>query len=310
MSDIIFGAKGLTKQYKRFGRTSYPLNGIDMEIHKEDIYGFVGANGAGKTTLIRIMAGLVAQTQGNIELFGERKQEKLYRQRRRMNGIIEQPALDPALTAQDNLKICCIQRGINDRGHIGEVLETVGLSQQEIKGLKVKNFSLGMKQRLGVAKALLGNPEFLFFDEPLNGLDPTGIRDFREMVRTLHQRGITILISSHMLGELDQIATCYGFIHKGKILEQITAEDLMEKFNRYMLIRVDNIPLAERILREVFKISSYQVVSGDTIHLYEQLDKKAKIVKAFAIKEIAVEEVTIKGDDLEGYFMSLIQGKK
>ena len=109
-----------------------------------------------------------------------------------------------------------------------------------------------------------------------------------------------------MLGELDQIATCYGFIHKGKIVEQITAEDLREKFNRYMLIRVDNIPLAERILKEVFKISKYQVVSEDAIHLYEQLDKKAKIVKAFAMKEIAVEEVTIKGDDLEEYYMSLI----
>lgn len=310
MEDIIFRAESLTKQYQRFGGPSYSLNGINMAIHKGDIYGFVGANGAGKTTLIRVLAGLVKQTQGDIELFGERKQENLYRQRRRMNGIIEQPALDPGLTAQDNLKICCIQRGIKDKECIGEVLEMAGLSSQEIRRLKVKNFSLGMKQRLGVAKAMLGNPEFVFFDEPLNGLDPTGIRDFRELIRTLHQRGITILISSHMLNELDQIATCYGFIHKGKILEQVTAEDLGEKFSRYMLIKVDNIPLAERILREIFKVSRYQVVSGDTIHLYEQLDKKAKIVKAFAIKEIAVEEITIKGVDLEEYYMSLIRKKK
>ncbi|MDE7183772.1 MAG: ATP-binding cassette domain-containing protein [Lachnospiraceae bacterium] len=203
-----------------------------MEIHKGDIYGFVGKNGAGKTTLIRLLAGLVQQTDGTVELFSESVSDKLYLQRYRINGFIEKPALNSALTAQDNLKICCLQRGLEYTNCINEVLEESGLSQFDIKNVKVRNFSLGMKQRLGIAMALLGKPELLFLDEPLNGLDPEGIRDFRKLIKKLHQEyGTTILISSHQLRELTQVATCYGFIHKGKMLEQISAEDLKRKID-------------------------------------------------------------------------------
>lgn len=235
MSEIIFKTEHIKKQYRSFNlqtlqwKTKYALNGLDMEIHRGDIYGLVGGNGAGKTTLMRVLAGLVTQTEGNIELFGEKNQKNLHIQRRRMNGIIEALALNPSLTAWDNLEVCRLQQGIKDKSCIEEALKTVGLSLPDIKGLKIKNFSLGMKQRLGIARTLLGNPEFLFFDEPLNGLDPIGIRDFRVLMKTLNQSGITILISSHLLRELNQLATCYGFVHKGKMMEQITAEDLEKK---------------------------------------------------------------------------------
>lgn len=315
MSEIIFRAKEISKQYKTFDfshiklNSSYALNGFDMEIHRGDILGFVGANGAGKTTLIRVLAGLVSPTQGQIELFGENNWDKLYLQRRRINGIIETPALNPALTALDNLNICCIQKGIKDKGRVKDALATVGLVQQDVNRLKVRDFSLGMKQRLGIAKALLGNPEFLFLDEPLNGLDPSGIRDFRRIIQRLHQNGITVLISSHLLNELNQIATCYGFVHKGKMIEQITSDDLKKKFNKYMILRVDNVLITEKILREDLNIQRFEIVSEDTIHMYEQFEKKGGIVRSLTMKGIVVEEITMEGEDLEKYYMSII-GKK
>ena len=201
-----------------------------MEIRRGEIYGFVGKNGAGKTTLLRVIAGAVLLTGGTMELFGERDPEKMHLQRRRINGLIEGPALNQSMTAQDNLKVCCMQRGLDSRQCIDEVLEQVGLTQFELEKRKVREFSLGMKQRLGIAMALLGKPEFLFLDEPLNGLDPEGIRDFRELMLRLNQeQGTTILISSHLLRELTQIASCYGFIDKGKMIEQITAQELEKK---------------------------------------------------------------------------------
>lgn len=236
MAEIIFKTENIVKQYRKFNVSTFrcetydALNGFNMEIHRGDIYGFVGKNGAGKTTLIRLLAGLVRQTGGTVELFGERVPDKLHLQRSRINGLVEKPAVNGALTAQDNLKICCLQRGLECTGCINEVLEESGLSQFDVKNVKVRNFSLGMKQRLGIAMALLGKPELLFLDEPLNGLDAEGIRDFRELIKKLHQEyGTTILISSHQLRELTQVATCYGFIHKGKMLEQISAKDLGQK---------------------------------------------------------------------------------
>lgn len=315
MSETVLKAAMISKKYKRLmpyaldWKTVYALDKVNIEIHQGDIYGFVGANGSGKTTFIRILAGLVQQTAGEIELFGEKNQKNLYQQRRFINGIIENPALDPALTAQDNLEVCRLQQGNCDKSCIGEVLELAGLLEADIKGLKVKHFSLGMKQRLGIAKALLSNPKFLFLDEPLNGLDPAGIKDFRNLIRMLHENGITILISSHLLNELDSLATCYGFLHKGKMIEQISAEALAQKRNRYMLLRVDKVPQAEEVLHEVFNISNYQVISNDTIHLYEQLDQKGQLMKAFVINDINVEEMTEQGEGLEAYYMSLIRKK-
>lgn len=230
MSETIFTARNVTKRY---GKSS-ALVGVHMEIKRGDIYGFVGGNGAGKTTLMRILTGMVRQTSGEIELFGKSETKELCVQRGRIGAMIETPALYPGMTAKDNLEVLRLQRGLTGRGCIDEVLETVGLVNTLSK--KVKDFSLGMKQRLGLAMALLGNREFLVLDEPINGLDPEGIVAFRDILTKMNQeRSTTILISSHLLGELDQLATCYGFIHKGKMVEQITAKELREKCRKSLV---------------------------------------------------------------------------
>ena len=306
MEDIIFKAENIVKKYKK-KRTFTALNGVDMEIRRGDIYGFVGQNGAGKTTMIRILAGWVTPTSGKIELFGESGKKALCQKRSHTNGIIETPALYPHLTAWDNLEICRLQRGISDKECIRKSLQIVGLTGADASTTKTKNFSLGMKQRLGIAMALLGNPQFLFFDEPLNGLDPVGIRDFHKLIRTMNKSGITILISSHMLRELNTLATCYGIIHKGKMIEQISSEELVKKFQKYMLLTVDNAAITVKILSEKLGITRLEAISDDTVHLYEKLEKGGEIMKALVINGITVEEMTVTGEDLEKYYLSLIK---
>ncbi len=308
MADIIFKAENVVKQYKKKKRF-IALNELNMEIRRGDIYGFVGENGAGKTTLMRILAGWARQTSGYITLFGESSEKGLCQKRRHINGIIETPALYPDLTAWDNLKVCCLQRGIADQECIHQALRAVGLTGEDADCTKTKKFSFGMKQRLGIAMALLGKPQFLFFDEPLNGLDPVGIRDFHKLIRAMSKNGITILISSHMLRELNSLATCYGFIHKGKMMEQISSEELTEKFCCYMLLTVDNATRAVKILREKLGFIQLEAVSDNTVHLYESLDKGGEIMKALITNEIMVEQMTTKGEDLEKYYLSLLKNQ-
>lgn len=306
MAEVIFKAEKLVKKYKK-KKSFFALNGLDMEICRGDIYGFVGENGAGKTTLMRILAGWVTQTSGNIALFGEGSGRELYKKCRYINGIIEAPAFYPDLTAWDNLEVCRLQRGITDKERIEKSLKIVGLTGADVDSTKTRNFSLGMKQRLGIAMALLGEPQFLFFDEPLNGLDPVAIRDFHRLVRAMSKNGITILISSHMLRELNSLATCYGFIHRGKMLEQISSEELTEKFRRYMMLMVDDAAATVRILTEKFGLSRLEAVSDDTVHLYEKFDQRGEMMKALIANGITVEEMTVKGEDLENYYLSLLK---
>lgn len=308
MAEIIFKAENIVKKYKK-KRGFFALNGLDMEICRGDIYGFVGENGAGKTTLLRILSGRAAQTSGNITLLGESSRKGLCQKRRYINGIIEAPALYPDLTAWDNLEICRLQRGITDKECIHTLLNLVGLTENDIDRTKTKKFSLGMKQRLGIAMALLGKPQFLFFDEPLNGLDPVGVRDFHALIRAMSKNGITILISSHMLRELHSLATCYGFIHKGKMIEQISSEDLTEKFRRYMLLTVNDAACAIKILHEKFGLSRMEIISDNTVHLYEGLNKGGEMMTALIANGITVEEMAIKGEDLEKYYFSLLKNQ-
>lgn len=311
MSEIIFKAEKVVKKYKTKKKRNFiALNGVDMEIHRGDIYGFVGENGAGKTTLIRVLAGWITQTSGNIELFGERDEKRLCQKRCHINGIIETPVFYSDLTAWDNLEICRQQRGITDKDCIENSLKIVGLTGTDAVGLKTKNFSLGMKQRLGIAMALLSEPQFLFFDEPLNGLDPVGIRNFHKLILALNKKGITILISSHMLHELSLLATCYGFIHKGKMIEQISSQQLAEKFRQYMLLTVDNAAVAVEILSEKLGLNRIEAVADDTVNLYEGFDKGGEIMKALVANGITVEEMTIKGENLEQYYLSMFDEKK
>jgi ABC-2 type transport system ATP-binding protein len=304
MSETIFATKNLNKQYQQL----CALDSINMNIKRGDIYGFVGENGAGKTTFIRILAGLAVQTSGEISLFGISETGQLPKQRMRMGGIVESPALYPNLSALENLEICRLQRGIPGKDCILQALQTVNLTDTGKK--KAKHFSLGMKQRLGLAMALMNAPEFLILDEPVNGLDPAGIVEFRELLKMLNrERGITILISSHILGELYQLATRYGFIHKGKMVEQITLEELDEKCKKHLCVLVDDAPKAAAVLETALHTQRFEMLPNNTIRLYDFLDRSGEVSKALFSNGVTVVEISVKGDNLEDYYMSLIGGR-
>lgn len=300
MPEKIFTAKKLTKKYK-----TYALNQFDMEICKGDIYGFIGRNGAGKTTLMRILTGRAVQSGGDICLFGESNPDKLYLQRRRVGAIIEGPAFYPGMTAEDNLEVIRLQYGIKEKKCIKELLKTVGLEDTGTK--KAKDFSLGMKQRLGIAMALIGKPELLVLDEPVNGLDPEGILQLRELIKKLNkEQGITILISSHILSELDQLATCYGFIDKGRIKEQIQADELIAKCKPYLSIRAGNVQNAAAVLKHMFPDNELEIVSESRVNLYGFTGSTKELIKELVLNEADVKEVKAEGESLERYYMSLI----
>ena len=230
MPEVIFSAKNLTKQYKKKNSKKIfnALDDFNMEIHRGDIYGFVGKNGAGKTTLMRILTGRCRQTNGEIWLFGKSDGDDYCKQLGRVGALIETPAVFLGMTAWDNLEVLQLQYGIRGTECISEALELVGL--QDAGAKKVKDFSFGMKQRLGLAQAIMGGREFLVLDEPTNGLDPEGIIEFRTIIKKLNkEKGVTILISSHMLNELSQLATCYGFIREGKMVREISADEMKMK---------------------------------------------------------------------------------
>ena len=229
MNVTVFEAINITKKY----RNTLALNQVSMSVMQGDIYGFIGENGAGKTTMIRLLTGLAEPTTGKIALFGE-SNKKLAKQRDRIGCIIESPSLYLDMTAYENLEVQRLQRGIPGKGCIDNALALVGLKDTGKK--KAKDFSLGMRQRLALAIALLGNPEFLVLDEPINGLDPTGIIELRNLLKRLNkERGITILISSHILTELHQLANRYGILHEGKLLQEITATELDKRCKKHLL---------------------------------------------------------------------------
>lgn len=309
MSGLIFAAKNITKQYRKTrSREKFnALANLHMEVHRGDIYGFVGENGAGKTTLMRILTGRSEQSSGELELFGKSSEEELYEQRGRIGALIESPALYPGMTAKDNLEVVRLQQGIRDRQCIFEVLKTVGLEDAAEK--KVKDFSFGMKQRLGIAMSLLGNKEFLVLDEPINGLDPEGIVELREMLQKLNrEKGVTILISSHLLGELNQLATCYGFVHAGKMVEQISAEELKEKCTSYLEIYVDNAEKAMETLQRLYPEHEVKRISKQRVHIYKFCEDTGEVTKALIEAGVAVKELKTDAISLESYYMSVIKG--
>lgn len=303
MNKIICQTFNLSKRYKHF----YALENVNLSIPKGEIYGLVGENGAGKTTLIRLLTGLSFKSSGEMELFGER--ENLQKERTRMGCTIEMPALYKDMTAEQNLEVQRIQRGIPGKMCVTEVLDLVGLRNAGKK--RVSNYSLGMKQRLALGIALLGEPEFLILDEPINGLDPTGIIELRELLKKLaKEKQVTILISSHILSELHHLATCYGFLHKGKLLRQITAEELNEECKQHIHLVTDNISDTTVILENMLGITNYAVYPDNSIRIYEKLDDVKLISKTLATNNIVIEEISMQGEDLETYFETLIGGRK
>ena len=303
VSEYILQTVNLTKTYQK----KNVLDQVNITVKKGSIYGFIGLNGAGKSTLLRTVSGLAYPTSGKTELFGHSNEKELIIARRRIGTLIENPALFPNMTARENLEVIRIQRGIPGKGCIEEALKKVRLEETGKK--KVKKFSLGMKQRLGIAIALLNNPELLILDEPINGLDPMGVMEIRELLKRINQEfGVTIVISSHILSELHQLATDFGIIHKGELIDQITAKQLDEKCQAYLFIKVDNANKAVVILENTLQTAQYEVLSDDSIKLYSHLEDNHLITQVLVEGGIKVEQITPTNDTLESYFTRLIKG--
>lgn len=300
MEKMVFETRHLVKKYGNH----IVLNDVNIAIPQGAIYGLIGENGAGKTTLIRLLCGLAAPTQGEIYLFGENNPRKQINQRKRMGCLVESPALFPDMSAAQNLEVQRLQRGIPGKKCIAQTLALVGIENTGNK--KAKDFSLGMRQRLALAIALLSDPEFLVLDEPVNGLDPVGIVELRELLIRLNQeRNMTILISSHILSEMYQLATCYGILHKGKLLEQFTSKELNEKCKKYLSIQVTDEAKAIAVIEQQLGTDHYEVINQE-IRLYAYLDHPEVVLDVFAKAGVGVKQVATNGEDLEGYFTSLI----
>lgn len=301
MNEHVMKASNVTKFYG----SHKALDDVSMNIKKGDIYGFIGRNGAGKTTMIRVIAGLVVPDQGHLQLFGS-SGDDIEKERRRIGALIESPNPYPNFTARENLELVKLQRGIPGTKCIDEVLNLVGLDQAGKK--KTRNFSLGMRQRLGIAMALLSDPEFLILDEPMNGLDPIGIKETRELLLQLNkERGTTILMSSHILSELTQISTRYGFINNGKIIEEITDGELSRKCRTCISLKVRDASDASVILEKDMGAGDYEVIDGNTLRIYDELESE-DISLCLAEHNIGVREMVQVEQSLEDYFGGLIGG--
>ncbi|WP_281864795.1 ATP-binding cassette domain-containing protein [Planomicrobium okeanokoites] len=303
MKDMILKTAELTKRYG----ADFALDHVDVNVQKGDIYGLIGQNGAGKSTLLRLVTGLAFPTNGSMELFGESEGEGFGRARKRVGAIIESPALFPNMTAVENLEIHRLQKGIPGKECIARTLELVDLAHTGKK--KTKNFSLGMKQRLGLAVALLSDPEFLILDEPTNGLDPTGIIELRHLLKKLNrEKGLTVLISSHILSEVHQLATVFGIIHQGKLLEQTTAKELDQKCKQHWRIQVDDPKKAATVLEDKLGTADFEVLNDGTIKLYSHLDQVRTVSMALTASGLVIEHLSQTGDSLETYFSKLVGG--
>lgn len=299
MGNYILRTDQLTKTYS--GR--HALDHVSVTLQQGRIYGLIGQNGAGKTTFMRLITGLAFPAEGSLELFGNQEAEE----RVRVGSMIEYPALIPYMTASENLDYHRTIRGIPGKTTRQELLKLVGLSDTGKK--KVKDFSLGMKQRLGIAVALVGNPEFLILDEPINGLDPVGVAEVRNLIlRLCEERQITILISSHNLPELYQLATDYIIIHQGKIIQSITLAELEESCKHHILLGCENPEKLVSVLEMQLNVSNYQVMPDKTVKLYEYLDDQETVARTLAGNGIAVTKFMVQGDTLESYFLSVIGG--
>ncbi len=286
--------RGLTKQYG----DKAVVQDLHLKVEEGSIYGFIGRNGAGKSTTLKMVSGLASPTRGEVWLFGKPVSDPVVR--RRLGVLIESAGLYPNMTARQNviMKAKCL--GLAEEKRVDEVLELTGLADTGKK--KVKHFSMGMKQRLGVALALLGNPDMLVLDEPINGLDPEGIKELRQLVQRLHEEGKTILLSSHILGELSKIATHYGIIKDGELMEQITRSELEEKCQDYFQVEVADVRRALPVIQEAFSQVHAEVCDARTIRIYG-LSDAAEMNQKLAENQVPVYASGFHHMDLEEYFL-------
>lgn len=295
--------KSLCKQYGHFKA----LNGLSMRVPRGAIYGFVGKNGAGKTTLLRVICGLQSPDGGEYSLFGAgNKSADIYRARRRMGAVVETPSIYGDMTAEENLRMQHRVLGMPTFDGIEELLRLVGLADTGKK--KAKNFSLGMRQRLGIAVALCGNPDFLVLDEPVNGLDPQGIVEIRELILRLNrEHGITVLISSHILDELSRLATHYGFIDGGFVLKEISAEELNAACRKCVRLSVSDVKVLCLVLDR--EKQEYKVLSDSEADVYGDVNI-SRLISALAAEGCEVRSIHEHDESLENYYINLVGGGK
>ena len=296
--ETVLKANGIVKKYGN----STILNGINMTINKGDIYGFIGKNGAGKTTFMRVVLSLTPRNSGEVSFFDNKTIAEVGL---KVGSLIESPGLYKNATAYENLKRFSILYDADER-KIDDILEMVGL--KKAKNRKVKNFSLGMKQRLGIAIALLGDPELLLLDEPINGLDPEGIKEIRDVIVKLNkEKDITILISSHLLDELSKVVTRYGIINNGEIIEEIDAKELKNKCRNKLVIECDNPTKAKEILSNTID-EKHLTINKNNLEVLSNIEDAAKINTILVNKGISISALYQNFDSLEEYFMKRIGG--
>lgn len=303
MENVILQTNHITKSFQEFKA----LEDISITLKAGHIYGFIGENGAGKTTLLRILTGLSFPTDGSYSILGKEDPKELQAVRRRIGSIIEEPTLYPEFSAYRNLEIQRVLIGNPERSVCDELLKLLDL--YDVRDKKVKKLSMGMKQRLGIALALVGKPELLILDEPVNGLDPKNISALRVLLKKLNEeRGITMLISSHILSELYLLATDFIIIHKGKILETLSHGQLEAKCKRYVKISTDDLPKCITVLEKELELSEYRVMDDHTLQIYAFTEEPQRISRALTQNNIVVGELSVCGQGLEEYFLSVTGG--
>ena len=299
MSEYLLSTSGLTKQ---FGKHK-AVNDVNLHVKKGAIYGFIGRNGAGKTTFLKMICGLSKPTYGEIELFGY-KNEGLKNVRSRISCLIEAPGLYGNMSASENLAVKCKLFGINDKKYMDKILDTVGLSKVGKK--KAKHFSLGMKQRLGIGLALVGGPDLLVLDEPINGLDPVGIRQTRDLLVHLKEAcGTTILISSHIISEIEQLADTVGVINKGRMLKEMPMEEIRREAVQYLEVHVNDVRKAAIALEERYGRLNYKIISDSGLRIYQDLPFD-EISRLLVQAGVAILNMGSKNDTLEDYFFGML----
>lgn len=303
--DYILRTINLSKKYKN----KEVITNVNMNVKKGEIYGFLGPNGAGKTTIMKMVVNLVKPSVGEIEIFGEKLNNESYETLKRIGSIIEYPVFYDKLTGRENLEIHCEYMGYYDKGAIDKALDLVNL--KGIDNKSVKDFSLGMKQRLGIARAIITKPELLILDEPINGLDPLGIKEMRDILKMLNKEyNITILISSHILGEIEQVADTIGIINNGSLVKEVSMESIKESNTEYIEIITKDCTKAAFILENDLNISNFKVIDNTLIRIYDLKLSQKDISKVLILKDIEIEAISRKNNTLEDYFLNLLNGGK
>lgn len=301
--NMVLQTVGLTKQYG----TQFAVRDLNMNVERGKIYGLLGRNGAGKTTTIRMVTGLLQPTDGEVILFGEKMKTPTKQIFGRIGALIESPAFYENLTAKENLKIISDLRGTQSKNSIEEALKLVNLEKETKK--KVKQFSLGMKQRLGIAMAMMHNPEFIILDEPTNGLDPIGIQQIRLLITRLSaENGVTVLISSHILSEIEQMADKVGIIDKGILVEELTMDEIRHRNRHYVKLTVSDVSRTIPVLEKELAIHDFEIVNNNEIKVFQMDCNLENLNRTLVTGGVGVSELSVKKGNLEEYFLKLTGG--